>query len=369
MTVKCHDTGVNLRVYLRVCRAGKWQDTYEQYDIPSGSTAVLNLAKPDKKYCIVEGKVESDDVFFTLPPQAFTAAGVGSAEVSLFGADGRRITSGTFYIDIPEECICGCDLESENYIDVMSEYIRTVIDAAENASSYKNLASGYAESAHNSATSAAESMNKAGAFYVRAKEEAERAEKAAKSSVKTVNGQKPDENGNVEIEVGGSGESGAKPFVVTVNEEHMATIEYSTDKTSQEIYQAWVDGQIIVCKFSIDGIPFYELNPVAVAHSMVVFSNSAIVNGENQYTSLVINGSEVYRFDSRLATEEFVNEKIAEASLGGGSGGHGIPSGGKAGQYLCKKSDADYDVVWCDLVIPEQYGLVTYDQDKTITIT
>lgn len=47
----------------------------------------------------------------------------------------------------------------------------------------------------------------------------------------------------------------------------------------------------------------------------------------------------------------------------------GIPPGGKAGQYLRKKSDADLDVEWADLEIPEQYGLITYDQDKTITIT
>ena len=47
----------------------------------------------------------------------------------------------------------------------------------------------------------------------------------------------------------------------------------------------------------------------------------------------------------------------------------GVPTGGKAGQYLRKKSDANQDVEWADLEIPEQYGLVTYDQDKTITIT
>lgn len=46
-----------------------------------------------------------------------------------------------------------------------------------------------------------------------------------------------------------------------------------------------------------------------------------------------------------------------------------IPEGGKAGQFLCKKSDDDYDVEWADFEIPEQYGLVTYDQDRTITIT
>ena len=47
----------------------------------------------------------------------------------------------------------------------------------------------------------------------------------------------------------------------------------------------------------------------------------------------------------------------------------GVPPGGKEGQYLRKKSDTDRDVEWADLVIPEQYGLVTYDQEKTITIT
>lgn len=47
----------------------------------------------------------------------------------------------------------------------------------------------------------------------------------------------------------------------------------------------------------------------------------------------------------------------------------GVPPGGKAGQYLRKSSDADGDVEWANFEIPEQYGLVSYDQDKTITIT
>ena len=135
VAVKCHDTGANLRVYLQVRRPGKYQDFFDSYNIPSDTTAVLNIVKPDKKYCIIDGKVESDNVFFSMQkhPQAFTVAGVSQAEVSLFGPDGRRITSATFDIDVPEECICGCDLESENYIDVMSEQIRAAIDAADRA--------------------------------------------------------------------------------------------------------------------------------------------------------------------------------------------------------------------------------------------
>ncbi len=133
LTVKCHDTGVNIRVHLMVCRPGKWQDEYVQYTIPAGSTAVLNITKPDKKYCITDGEAKSTEILFEMVPQAFTVAGISKAEVSLYSPDGKRITSSTFHIDVPEECICGCDLESENYIDVMSEQIRTAIDAANRA--------------------------------------------------------------------------------------------------------------------------------------------------------------------------------------------------------------------------------------------
>lgn len=55
--------------------------------------------------------------------------------------------------------------------------------------------------------------------------------------------------------------------------------------------------------------------------------------------------------------------------LNKGGVANGVPAGGKAGQLLYKKSDKDFDVEWRDMQIPEQYGLVTYDQDKTITIS
>lgn len=47
----------------------------------------------------------------------------------------------------------------------------------------------------------------------------------------------------------------------------------------------------------------------------------------------------------------------------------GVPLGGKEGQYLRKKSNADRDVEWADFEIPKEYGLISYDQDRTITIT
>lgn len=55
--------------------------------------------------------------------------------------------------------------------------------------------------------------------------------------------------------------------------------------------------------------------------------------------------------------------------LNKGGVANGLPPGGKAGQFLRKKSDSNFDVEWGDFEIPSEYGLITYDQDKTITIT
>ena len=55
--------------------------------------------------------------------------------------------------------------------------------------------------------------------------------------------------------------------------------------------------------------------------------------------------------------------------LNKGGVANGIPAGGKAGQVLCKVSDQDFDVEWSDIKIPEQYGLITYNQNKIITVT
>lgn len=63
---------------------------------------------------------------------------------------------------------------------------------------------------------------------------------------------------------------------------------------------------------------------------------------------------------------ELLNKVIAS---GGGGGTSGLPLGGKVGQYLRKASDEDGDAVWADLEIPPEYGLVTYDNNKIITVS
>lgn len=133
ISVKCHDTGINFRVYLALLRRSKWREIHDPYDIPPGSTAVLKIAKPDRTYVLTDGVVESDDIVFTPPPQSFTAAGTASAEVSLFGPDGRRLTTSTFYIEVPKECVCDCEEESATYVDVMAQQIKAAQEAAERA--------------------------------------------------------------------------------------------------------------------------------------------------------------------------------------------------------------------------------------------
>lgn len=154
VVVKCHDTGVNLRVYLVTSRHSKWREINEPYYVPAGATAVLKIAKPDKTFVLSEGKIESDDIIFKLPPQAFTVSGVNEAEVSLFGADGRRITTDTFYIDISEECVCDCGMESGTYVDIMAEQIGAAIEAEKNAKQSAEDAEEAAKRAEEAATRA-----------------------------------------------------------------------------------------------------------------------------------------------------------------------------------------------------------------------
>lgn len=133
IVVKCHDTGVNLRTIFQVSKNKTWRKEMIPYTVPEGATAVLKMAKPDKTYVITDGTVETNGALFALDPQCFTAPGTCKAEVSLFDSSGRRLTSATFTITVEDECICGCDQESEPYVDVMAEQIQAAVEAADRA--------------------------------------------------------------------------------------------------------------------------------------------------------------------------------------------------------------------------------------------
>ena len=133
ITVKCHDTGFNLLVSLFVSLKKTWREEKTPYSIADDSTAVLKIAKPDKTRVLIDGELDNGKFLFKLPPQSFTVAGVESAEVALFSADGRRVTSATFDIEVTNECVCDCEEESADFYDVLGKQVATATTAEKNA--------------------------------------------------------------------------------------------------------------------------------------------------------------------------------------------------------------------------------------------
>lgn len=146
--VKCCDSGVNLRVFFKTKKLlSDVRYEYHAYTIPEGATAVLKINKPDGHYVLQDGEVSADSVFFALHPQAFTVVGKLTAEVSLYGADGRRITSADFFLETTPECISDSTEESKIYIDILAKDIQEAKDAADRAEDAADRAEKAAKSA------------------------------------------------------------------------------------------------------------------------------------------------------------------------------------------------------------------------------
>lgn len=134
VTVKCHDTGVKFRVFPEIShKVSQWRYENKPYEIPEGATAVLKIAKADKTFVLQDGVVGKDNIIFELLPQAFTVVGTASAEVAIFNKDGLRITTATFTVGIPPECVCDCEEESEIFVDVLGGQVKAANDAADRA--------------------------------------------------------------------------------------------------------------------------------------------------------------------------------------------------------------------------------------------
>ena len=151
-TVKCHDTGVNLRIYPEVTtRLSAFRKRTDPYTIPEGARAHLKIAKPDKEFVLTKGEVEGNCFFFKLPEQSFTAVGKAEAEVNVYGVDGRRVTTGTFILEITKECGCDCEKESETYVDVLIEQVGAAEEARLGAEEAAASAQSSAEAVKNAA--------------------------------------------------------------------------------------------------------------------------------------------------------------------------------------------------------------------------
>ena len=147
-TIKCNDSGVRLRIF-PVIRTplSKYRDKLEAYTIPAGCTAVLKVAKPDGTYVLTDGKIKDNSMCFKLPPQACTVLGEAKAEANIYGADGRRVTTGTFVLEIEKEAIGEHSPDSEPYVDILANYIKTVNEAKDAAEAAAERAEDAAEAA------------------------------------------------------------------------------------------------------------------------------------------------------------------------------------------------------------------------------
>lgn len=150
--------------------------------------------------------------------------------------------------------------------------------------------------------------------------------------------------------------------------------------TNAEVHYSHIDGtkneSLVLLTYEENNKIYADIPNVLLQHKGII---SAYVYIEEQNKAYTKHGAEILVLprekpsDYVYTEEEIINYKsllkrIERLETAGGVI-NGIPPGGKQGQLLYKKSDEDYDAEWCDLKIPEQYGLVSYNQDKAIIIT
>jgi len=107
-----------------VLKRGEYRDECIPYSIPVGATSILRITKPDNTYCVQDGTVEAGAFVFEPLPQAFTKEGQSVAEVAVYDSTGERITTENFHIEVCPEALCGCETESESYVDVFAEALK-----------------------------------------------------------------------------------------------------------------------------------------------------------------------------------------------------------------------------------------------------
>ena len=144
--IKCNDTGVNLCVFPElVTKLSKFREKREAYKIPERSTAVIRIAKPDKTFVVQDGEITGNHIHFGLAPQSFTSVGAAKAEVNIYGQDGRRVTSGTFMLEVTKECISESTPDSKPYVDILGDCLQEIKDAADTAATAAEEAEAAAE--------------------------------------------------------------------------------------------------------------------------------------------------------------------------------------------------------------------------------
>lgn len=163
ITVKCHDTGICVRANLKqVITLSRYRTEEKPYKIPDACTVVLKIAKPNNTYVLQKGEPHGTYACFVCHKQAFTSAGQAKAEINIFGPDGRRITSATFYANVSPEAANDCSEDSETYVDILADQIAQ----ANNAAARAEAAAKRAESSGGGGGGAPGEPGEDGGYYV-----------------------------------------------------------------------------------------------------------------------------------------------------------------------------------------------------------
>lgn len=134
IVVECEDSGVTFAVNLATMRrVSAWKRESQPYNIPEGTTAKLNVVRPDRTRCVTEATLEgSNTVVCPLDSVACSIPGICKATVSLYSPGGERLTTAPWFFEVTQKS--GPDVEGGNvYVDTVANLIRQAEAAAERA--------------------------------------------------------------------------------------------------------------------------------------------------------------------------------------------------------------------------------------------
>lgn len=137
------------------------------FDIPDGTTAIFQMAKPDGTYVFYDSDEAGDPavvidgsiVTVTLVAAALQVAGECQAQIDLYNA-GDKLTSFTFIIAVQPSTVPD-DAISETYVNVLTELIGEAQAAAQQAEAAISTTAANAAAAAASASAAAASAQEA----------------------------------------------------------------------------------------------------------------------------------------------------------------------------------------------------------------
>lgn len=159
----------------------------QPFEPPDGVLAEFRAKKPDGTACFYDVNedgepaivIEGSVVTAELAEQVLTAAGKVYAEINLYSSAGAKLTTFSFVIIVEPSVLTDAEIVSSDYYNILSAQIEAAQTAAQTAQSSAAAAAAEADRAKGYADSINPSQ-----------------------FVKTVNGEEPDSNGNVEVQAG-----------------------------------------------------------------------------------------------------------------------------------------------------------------------